>query len=109
MAVNRRAKGAQAQEADFFRVNAWRELGENCARYLLKGRKVAVAGSVSVSTYTGNDGATRASLDVTADTVEFLSPKGEAAPQYAAGTVGAVERQQQQAGFVQVDDDDLPF
>ena len=78
VAVNRRrsANGNQP-EADFFRVSAWRQLGENCQRYLAKGRKVAVTGPVSVSTYTGNDGTTRATLEVTADDVEFLSSRNE--------------------------------
>ena len=84
VAVNRRQRGDQ-QEADYFRVNAWRELGENCAKFLSKGRKVAVTGSVSVSTYTGSDGATRANMDVQANDVEFLSPKGEQAQKIPDG------------------------
>ena len=112
VAVNRRTKGAQAgqQDADFFRVNAWRELGQLCAQYLAKGRKVAVTGSVSVSTYNGSDGTTRASMDVRADQVEFLSPKEE--HHYAPGTVGAIDQQQKkdaQTGFSQVDEDTLPW
>jgi len=77
VAVNRRNTREGQPEADFFRVTAWRQLGENCAKYLAKGRKVCVVGSVSVSTYTGNDGATKANLEVTADDVEFLSPKDQ--------------------------------
>ena len=77
MAVNRRNKKDGQSEADFFRVSAWRQLGENCLKFLAKGRKVAVVGPVSVHTYTGNDGNTRASLEVNADEVEFLSPKSE--------------------------------
>ena len=73
VAVNRRRKVEGQPEADFFRVAAWRQLGENCQRYLAKGRKVAVTGPISVSTYQASDGSTRASLDVTADEVEFLS------------------------------------
>ena len=115
VAVNRRrASNAAAgqPEADFFRVTAWRQLGENCQRYLAKGRKVAVVGAVSVSTYTGTDGTTRASLDVTADDVEFLSPKGEGdsasyQPQvYATPAAGNVP---QNSNYVQVDDEELPF
>ena len=75
---------------------------------------VADNGSVSVSTFQGNDGTTRASLEVTADDVEFLSPKGEgmmpgseqSAP---AGGYGAVGTPPQGSGFVQVDDEELPF
>lgn len=106
VAVNRRVSSARADqpEADFFRVTAWRALADNCALYLAKGRKVAVVGAVSVSTYQAQDGSTRASLDVVANDVEFLTPKGE-------GTAPAPhEKRDQQSGFVQIDDDDdLPF
>lgn len=72
VAVNKRNKDG-ANGADFFRVTCWRGLADICARYLAKGSKVAIHGSVGVSTYTGNDGQTRATLEVTADDVEFLS------------------------------------
>ena len=86
LSAQQKANGQQA-EADFFRVTAWRELGEICAKYLAKGRKVAVVGPVSVRTYTGNDGVTRANLEVTADDVEFLTPRDAqgAAPEAAPG------------------------
>ena len=110
VAVNRRRSGNSNQpEADFFRVSAWRQLGENCQRYLAKGRKVAVVGPVSVSIYTANDGTTRASLEVTADDVEFLSSRNEdagyapAAPSQPAPAAPAMN------GFEDVDDEDLPF
>lgn len=84
VAVNRRRQQQEGQpEADFFRVNAWRALAETCARYLDKGRKVCVIGSVSLRTFTGQDGLTHASMEVNADDVEFLTPKsesGEAVP-----------------------------
>ena len=111
VAVNRRrsANGNQP-EADFFRVTAWRQLGELCQRYLTKGRKVAVIGSVSVSTYTGNDGSTRASLEVTADEVEFLSSRNEDAG-YAPAPAASQSAAPASAmgGFEEVDDEDLPF
>ena len=110
VAVNRRRSAANNQpEADFFRVSAWRQLGELCQRYLAKGRKVAVTGAVSVSTYTGNDGTTRATLEVNADDVEFLSSRNEdagyapAAPSQPAPAAPAMN------GFEEVDDEDLPF
>lgn len=77
VAVNRRNQKEGQPEADFFRVTAWRQLGENCGKFLAKGRKVAVVGAVSVSTYQANDGSTRAQMEVTADDVEFLSPKDQ--------------------------------
>ena len=69
--VNRRN---DREKSDYFRVNAWGELGNNCARYLSKGKRVRVTGSVSLSTYTAQDGTTRANLEVLAQDVEFLSP-----------------------------------
>ena len=112
VAVNRRARrDSQSQpEADFFRVSAWRQLGENCAKFLAKGRKVCVIGPVSVRTYQGNDGATHASLEVTADDVEFLSSRndGEAAGGYTA-PAAAPAAEPQAAGFTAVETDELPF
>ena len=84
----------------YFRITVWRQLAEICNRYLTKGKKVFVSGPVSVSTYTAKDGTTRASLEVTAEDVEFLSPAGTGAEN---ATVDA------QAGFVKVDDETLPF
>ena len=80
VAVNRRTK-SDHPEADYFRVSAWDKLGENCQRYLLKGKKAAVVGPVSVSSYEAKDGSgPRFNLEVRADDVEFLSPqeRGEA-------------------------------
>ena len=115
VAVNRRgrrdAQGNQP-EADFFRVTAWRALGENCAKFLSKGRKVAVTGSVRVSTYQAQDGTTRASLEVQADDVEFLSPRGEgegASSGYAPAASAAPAAEPASAGFTAVETDELPF
>jgi single-strand DNA-binding protein len=91
VAVNRRHK---KDETDFFRVSVWDRLGELCQQYLAKGRKVAVTGSVSVSTYSAQNGEVRGSLNVTADEVEFLTPKAQ---------------EQTKGGFAEVSSDDLPW
>lgn len=124
VAVNRRQKkdqNSQQPEADFFRVTAWRELGENASKYLAKGRKVAVIGPVSVRTYTGNDGVTRASLEVTADDIEYLTPRSDgngASGGYAAAPATAAPAPApspapapapHQMGLTEVEVDDLPF
>lgn len=95
VAVNRRHRAEGQPEADFFRVTAWRGLADNCVKYLSKGKKVAVTGPVSVSTYQGQDGKTRASMDVTAEDVEFLSPKQE--------------QEQLKGGYMEVSSEDLPW
>ena len=125
IAVNRRRRSnaeAGQPEADFFRVSAWRQLGENCAKYLAKGRKVFVSGPVTCRTYVGNDGQTRASLEVQADDVEFLTPRSEQGDMggYSAPAAAPAARpaapapanygsQPQGGGFVQVDEEELPF
>ena len=113
VAVNRRGRrddqGSQP-EADFFRVTAWRQLADICGKYLAKGRKVCVVGPVSVHTFTGNDGATRASLEVTADDVEFLSSRNDGeAGSYTAPASEAPSAEPQAAGFTAVETDELPF
>lgn len=107
VAVNRRHRDGQPDQADFFRVSAWRALGENCEKYLSKGKKVAVTGPVSVSTYQAQDGSTRASLDVMAEDVEFLSPKsGE---QVSGQAPTAPEGAKPDGTFVEVEGSELPF
>ena len=54
-------------------------MGEVCAQYLAKGRKVAVVGEIQPRLYEAKDGATKMSLDVQADEVEFLTPKSQGA------------------------------
>lgn len=76
VAVDRKFKDQSGERTtDFFRVNAWRQLGDTCGRFLSKGKKVAVVGELQARTYEAKDGTTRMSLDVQADEIEFLSPK----------------------------------
>ena len=97
VAVNRK-KTANNQEpgADYFRVSAWEDKGRNCNKYLSKGSKVCVTGTVSVRVYTNNKGEAAGQMEVRADDVEFLSSKGE----------GKVDKQ---TGYEQVSPDDLPY
>ncbi len=111
VAVNRRQRGQNSDsqpDADFFRVTTWRGLADTCSRYLAKGRKVAVTGPVSVRTYQANDGTTRASLEVTAEDVEFLTSRSEATAAPASGAAPAAPAAQN-SGFAPVENDDLPF
>lgn len=118
IAVNRRHKGADGkQETDYFNIVAWRQLADLCGRYLAKGRKVAVVGSVQTRTYEAQDGSKRSAFDIVADEVEFLS---------AADTGGAKKEMEYRAqerraiaqepeympedkGFTAVEDEELPF
>ncbi len=72
VAVNWRGKD---KEADFFNVNAWDKLAQSCKDYLSKSKKVCVVGPVTARTFQDRNGETKVSLEVRAETVEFLSPK----------------------------------
>ena len=104
VAVNGRRKD---DGATFFRVTAWRALGETCHKYLDRGRKVMVCGAVSASAYNGRDGKPRASLEVTADDVEFLSTMGHDAQ---AAHAEPAQQHDTEGGFTAIEpDEDLPF
>lgn len=75
VAVNRYS-GGEERQTDFYNVTAWRRLGETVARFTKKGHKIAVYGDLQIRQYDGNDGVRRTSVDVIAQDVEFLTPKG---------------------------------
>ena len=103
MAVTRRFSSKSGEkQTDFFRINAWRQMGDACARYLSKGKKVAVIGELQARTYQANDGTTRISLDVQADEIEFLSPKG-------SGETAKVEESKDPENWPDMSSDDIPF
>ena len=108
IAVNRRFANADGErQSDFFRINAWRQLGDVCGRCLSKGKKVAVIGELQARTYEAKDGTTRLSLDVAADEVEFLSPKEEKPKTDRENSDGYDNTPAD--GFTDLVSDDLPF
>ena len=109
LAVNRKKKQEGQPDADFFRVAAWNKTGENCQKYLAKGRKVSVVGPVSVRTYQAQDGTTRASMEVIAEDVEFLSPAGQGSTETGSAAPAQAPAAAPAAGFTAVETDELPF
>ncbi len=107
MAVSRNWVGQDGQRQEkttWFRVTAWRKLAETASQYLTKGSKVLVVGEVEdPNAYIDREGQARASLEVTAQTIRFLSTRGEAgsAP-VGAGGAGA------DSGDT-MSDEDIPF
>ena len=75
-------KAGEKDETTWFRVNVWGKQAESCSQYLHKGSKVLVEGRLKPGpeVYQKKDGTWGASYDVTAETVRFLTPKGEDAP-----------------------------
>ena len=107
LAVQRRFANAPGQrEADFFPVICFRQTAEFVSRYLSKGRKVAVEGSLQTRSYDAQDGSKRFVTEVIADNVEFCDskPLGKAAAPTQAPATHADGH-----GFTEYSEDDLPF
>lgn len=106
IAVNGRGR---QQAVQYFHIDAWGPLGENCQRYLAKGRKVFVSGPLSARTYQISTGETKVSLDVSADDVEFLSPREESTGYVQQPSFPAPQMQQRPVDMTPVEMDELPF
>ena len=84
------------KETDFFNIVVWRGLAENCSKYLSKGKKVCVIGSLQNRTYEDKNGVKRSATDVIANDIEFLTPADKSSNKNN-------HRQRSE------EDDDLPF
>ena len=113
IAVQRRFANAQGvREADFFTVIAWRQTADFCNRYLTKGRKVAVEGSIQNRSYDAQDGSKRHVTEIMADSVEALGGReeGQARPRDNGPTPPpAAPANPAMNVFTEVEDDELPF
>jgi single-strand DNA-binding protein len=103
--------GEAVKETIWFRVSAWGKTGEVCNQYLKKGSKVLVEGRLTADPATGGprvwtaqDGSTRASFEVSAQTVRFLSSRSDAA-EPGMGGAPATDEVMAPAG----DEGDIPF
>jgi single-strand DNA-binding protein len=76
IAVNRRPSKEGTQNTDFIDIVAWRQLGDLCARYLKKGHRVAVEGSLRQRSWQDQNGNYQSKIEVVADNVQFLEPRG---------------------------------
>lgn len=75
IAVNRNYTQADGEKVtDYFTIVTWNGQAENCARYLKKGKKIAVIGELQQRFFEGNDGVKRTVIEIQAQEVEFLSP-----------------------------------
>ena len=100
-----------AKETDYFSVVCWRGMAENCGKYLRKGSKVGVCGSIQTKTYETSDGVKRYTVEVVADEVQFLSTRAESEvnelPEAAASNLKPAAKI---ADLKPVEgDEDLPF
>jgi single-strand DNA-binding protein len=83
VAVNTRRKnnatGEWEDKPNYFDVTVWGAQGESCARYLAKGRPVAIDGRLEWQEWADKEsGKNRSKVEIIADTVQFLSSRDEA-------------------------------
>ena len=93
---NRRSDGQR--EADFFSCVAWDKRAEFAARYLLRGTKVAVEGHLQTRSWEAEDGSKRHAVEIVVEKQHFCESKKDTQPS-----------KPENDGFVQVEDDDMPF
>ena len=120
LAVNRRfqsksADGAQAQQADFINVVAWRQTAEFISRYFRKGSALCITGSIQTRSWQDQQGQKRYATEVVADEAMFVDSKNDAgavagqyadsynAPSYSSSPASAPKFEELKT------DDDLPF
>ena len=111
IAVNRTyASSDGTRETDFFNITVWRQLAENCGKYLKKGSKVAVVGQLQNRSYEDKDGVRRSVTDIVASEIEFLTPKSAQDSSFDddAAVVSRPVKKEKPV-LEEVDDDDLPF
>jgi single-strand DNA-binding protein len=71
------ASGEWVDKPNFFDVTVWGAQGENCARYLSKGRPVAIDGRLEWREWETQEGAKRQSIDIIAESVQFLGGRDD--------------------------------
>jgi single-strand DNA-binding protein len=113
VAVNSRRKDGDqwVDKPNYFDVTVWGAQGENCAQYLSKGRPVAVDGRLNWREWEAKDGSKRQSVDIIADSVQFLGSR-DSAPANGGGPQSDVEADASDFDPVGVSggsDDEIPF
>ena len=102
LAVPKRFAQAGERDAEFINIVVWRVQADNCHKYLKKGSKACVVGSLQTRSYDAQDGSKRYVTEVVAEEVEFLSTKSNLDGATSASGSDASELQP-------IEDDTLPF
>ncbi len=101
LAVSKRFSG-EDKTADFINIVVWRAQAENCSKYLKKGSKAAIVGSIQTRSYDSQDGSKRYVTEVVAEEVEFLSTR-------PSNNEGGQEKTENVSELQPIEDDNLPF
>ncbi len=118
--------GDKKEEAEYHKIVAWNKLGELCSQLLTKGRKVYVEGRLSTRSWTGQDGAQKSTTEIVIDDMIILDSRKEGAGVAPEADMSYEEEEQapvakpkaakskkeeksEEAGFDDVNPDDIPF
>jgi single-strand DNA-binding protein len=111
LACNTRRKdhssGEWVDKPNYFNVTVWGAQGENAARYLAKGRAIALDGRLEWREWEAQDGTKRQGTEIIADSVQFLGSPNNGS-HFSDNVPGEPDFVPVPAG-VGVDDPDIPF
>ena len=105
IAVNRKFKQGEEWKTDvqYFKIIVWGKTGENCAKYLGKGKGALVEGRLQNRSYETSNGQKKYITEIVADSIQFTGSKGESSD-------SSPESVFTDAGFTAVDNDEsIPF
>lgn len=100
-----------SEETDFINIVVWRKQAENCQKYLEKGSKVAIEGSIQTRNYEDKNGNKRHITEVIAENVQFLDSKSKVKQEvneYKDASV-KTETNALESLNLKITDSDLPF
>jgi len=122
VACNGRRRNPQTQDwedvPNYFDVTVWGAQGENCQRFLSRGRPVAVDGRLQWREWADKDsGQKRQAVDIVAESVQFLGSRDEAgngngfssSARAAESDVPIDTRDFERASVASGADEDIPF
>ena len=107
LAVDNRTKDQDGNRTTtFVTVVVWNQQAENVSKFLRKGALVGVDGRLVQRNFERRDGSKGSVLEVVADSVQFLEPKGERASEQ----VNEIKDESRNLDIIEdTVDDDLPF
>lgn len=109
LAVPKRFVNNGDRDAEFINIVVWRVQADNCHKYLRKGSKACIVGSLQTRSYDAQDGTKRYVTEVVAEEVEFLSTKSGDSSYSNTSTDSANASSNSGDGLEPIEDDSLPF
>ncbi len=97
------------RETDFFNITVWRKQAENCLKYLKKGNKVCIVGTLQNRKVEDGKGDIKTYTDVIANEVEFLTPKVKDESETQTSVRYRQQEIETRPQLEPIDDNELPF